>query len=121
MDSWATPALGRAPRHRRGPGPKERQHWWRTRRRRSYTLHTVEALAEDQSRRSGGTSEDWAGVAALVEDLGRWTSRELAGGVMSRLWCGRSSDSDAQDLLYAGPVQHAGPHHSTALMEQEER
>ena len=38
---------------------------------------------------------------------------------MSRLRCGRSLDSDGRDLLYAGPVQHAGPHHSTALMEQE--
>ena len=51
--------MGRAPRHRRGPELKERQHWWRTRRGRSYTLHTAEALAEDQSRRSGGPSEDW--------------------------------------------------------------
>jgi hypothetical protein len=38
---------------------------------------------------------------------------------MSRLLCGQSSDSDGRDLLYAGPVQHAGPHHSTALMGQE--
>ena len=51
----AAPAVGRAC----GPEPKERPHWWRTRRGRSYTLHTAEALAEDQSRRSGGTSEDW--------------------------------------------------------------
>ena len=39
---------------------------------------------------------------------------------MSRLRCGRSSDSDGRDLVYAGPGQHAGPHHSTALMEQGE-
>ena len=55
----AAPAAGRAPRHRQGQGPNERPRWWRTRRGRSYTLHTAEALAEDQSRRSGGTSEDW--------------------------------------------------------------
>ena len=36
---------------------------------------------------------------------------------MSRLRCGQGSDSDGRDLLYAGPSQHAGPHHSTALME----
>jgi hypothetical protein len=51
--------VNRASRRRRWPEPKERQVWWRTRRGRSYTLHTAEALAEDQSRRSGGTSEDW--------------------------------------------------------------
>jgi hypothetical protein len=55
----AAPAVGRAPRRRRGPEPKERPNWWRTGRGRSYTLHPAEALAEDQSRRSGGTSEDW--------------------------------------------------------------
>ena len=38
---------------------------------------------------------------------------------MSQLLCGWSSDLDGQDLLYAGPVLHAGPHHSTAPMEQE--
>ena len=41
-----------------GPGPEERQHWWWSRRGRSYTLHTAEALAEDQGRRSGGARED---------------------------------------------------------------
>ena len=40
---------------------------------------------------------------------------------MSRLRCGRSSDSDGRDLLYAGLVQHARQHYSTALMEQGER
>ena len=59
VDRMAAPAVGRAPRRRRGPEPEERPHWWRTRRGRSYTLHTAEALAEDQNRRSGGTSEDW--------------------------------------------------------------
>ena len=59
VDRMAAPAVGRATRRRRWPEPKERPHWWRTRRGRSYTLHTAEALAEDQSRRSGGTSEDW--------------------------------------------------------------
>ena len=51
--------MGRASRRRRGPEPKERPHWWRTRRGRSYTLHPAEALAEGQSRRIGSTSEDW--------------------------------------------------------------
>ena len=54
----AAPAVGRASRHRRWPEPTGRPHWWRTRRGRSYTLHTAEALAEDQ-RRSSDTSEDW--------------------------------------------------------------
>jgi hypothetical protein len=40
---------------------------------------------------------------------------------MSRLRCGRSSDSDGRDLRFAGLVQHARPHHSTAPMEQGER
>ncbi len=44
-----------------------------------------------------------------------------AGGVMSRLRCGRNTNSDGQDLRFAGLVQHAGPHHSTAPMEQGER
>ena len=30
----AAQAAGRVPRHRQGPGPNERQHWWRTRRGR---------------------------------------------------------------------------------------
>ena len=51
--------MGRASRRRRGPEPKERPGWWRTRRGRSYTLHPAEALAEGQSRRIGSTSEDW--------------------------------------------------------------
>ena len=46
---------------------------------------------------------------------------EVRRGVMSRQQCGRGSDTDGRDLLYAGPVQHAGPLHSTALMEQGER
>ena len=55
----AAPGLGRASRYRRGPEPEERQHWWRTRHGRSFTLHPAEALAEGQSRRIGSTSEDW--------------------------------------------------------------
>ena len=50
--------MGWASRNRQGPGPKERPHWWRTRRGRSFALHPAEALT-DQNRRSGGTSEDW--------------------------------------------------------------
>ena len=38
---------------------------------------------------------------------------------MRRLRCGRSSASEGWDLLYTGPVQHVGLHHSTALLEQE--
>ena len=40
-----------------------------------------------------------------------------------RLRCGGSSDSDGQDQGFAGLVtsQHAGPHHSTAPMQQGER
>ena len=44
----------------------------------------------------------------------QWTSMEPAGGVMNRLWCGRSSDSDGWSLHIARPEQHAGPRHSTA-------
>ena len=42
---------------------------------------------------------------------------------MSRLRCGGSSDSDGQDQGFAGLVtsQDAGPHHSTAPMQQGER
>ena len=42
-----------------GPRQKERPQCWRTRRGRSYTLHTTEALVEVQTRRSGDASEDW--------------------------------------------------------------
>ena len=59
VDRMAEPAGGRAPRRRRGQEPKERPHWCRTTRGRSYTLHTAEALTEDQSQRSGSASEDW--------------------------------------------------------------
>ena len=43
-------------------------------------LHTMAALAEGQSRHSGGASEDWGrrggtGAAAPVEDRRRQTSR----------------------------------------------
>jgi len=44
----------------------------------------------------------------------QWISMEPAGGVMNRLWCGRSSDSDGWSLHIARPEQHAGPRHSTA-------
>ena len=75
VDSMAAPAVGRAPRRRRGQEPKEQQHWWRTRPGCSYTQHTAEALAEDQSRRSDGTSADWGWRGGPVEDRGRWTSK----------------------------------------------
>jgi hypothetical protein len=42
-----------------------------------------------------------AGAEAPVEDRGR---RTPTGGVMSRLRCGRSSDSDGRDLRLAGLV-----------------
>ena len=80
--------------------------------------HGAEALAEDQSRRSGGTSEDWGWRSGSCGGQGPMDI-EVACRLCMR--CGRSSDSDGRDLLYAGPVQHAGPHHSTALMEQGER
>jgi hypothetical protein len=42
-----------------------------------------------------------------------------AGGVMGRLRCGRNTASDGRDLRFAGLVQHAGPHHSTAPMDSD--
>ena len=44
----------------------------------------------------------------------QWTSLEPTGGVMNRLRCCRSSDSDGRSLQIAGPGQHAGLRHSTA-------
>ena len=38
---------------------------------------------------------------------------------MSRLWCGPELGLGWPGSTLAGSVQHAGPHHSTALMEQE--
>jgi hypothetical protein len=84
-------------------------------------LHTAEALAENQSRRSGGASEDWGRRGGTGRGPGPTDIEEPAGGVMSRLRCGRNADSDGRDLRSAGLVQHARPHHSTALMEQGER
>ena len=83
VDRMAALEVGRAPRRRRVPEPKEQQHWWRTRRGRSYRQHTAEALVEDQSRCSGGTSEDWG-------------------------WRNRSLDSDGLDLFYAGRYNMQG-------------
>ena len=58
------------------------------------------------------------GMAAIhgyvVHGYIHWTSTEPSGGVMTRLRCGRSSDSDGRSLHIAGPGQHAGPRHSTA-------
>ena len=101
----AAPAERWTPQPRRGPGPKERTHWWRTRRGRGYMLHTTEGLAEGQSRSIGGTSTDWGrrggtGGGPEPKDI-----KGPAGGVMSRLRCGRSSDSDGRDLRFAGLVQ----------------
>ena len=81
-----------------------------------YTLHTAEALAEDQGRRNGGASEDWDRRGGTGGGPGPTDIEEPAGGVMSRLRCGRNADSDGRDLRSAGLVQHTGPHHSTALM-----
>ena len=115
------PAGWRSTAGRRPAVAKELPHWWRTRRGRSYTpLHLAEELAETRADAAAVPVRTGAGAAGPVEDWSRWTSRKLAGGVMSRLRFGRSSDSDGRDLLYAGQVQHAGPHHSTALMEQGE-
>ena len=75
----------------------------RTRRRRSYTLHTVEELAEGQSRRSGGASEDWG-----------WRGSTSGGPGLMDIEEARRRSLDCRDLHYAVPVQHTGPHHSTA-------
>ena len=98
IGSGAAPAERRAPRHRRGPGPEERTDWWRTRRGRGYMLHTTEALAEGQSRRSGGTSADWGRRSGTGGGPEPKYIEGPAGGVMSRLRCGQSSDSDGQGL-----------------------
>jgi hypothetical protein len=68
----------------------------------------VEALAEGQSRRSGGTSADWGQRSGTGRGPAPKDMEGPAGGVMSRLRCGRSSDSDGRDLRFARPVQPAG-------------
>ena len=45
----------------------------------------------------------------------QWTSMEPAGGVMNRLWDGKSSDSDGRSLHIAGLGQRPVPRHSTTL------
>ena len=97
----------RAARHRRRPGPEEKTHWWVTRCGSSYTLHIMAALAEGQSRHSGGASEDWGRRGGTGGGPAPTDIEGPAGGVMSRLRCGRSSDSDGRDLRFAGPVQPA--------------
>ena len=62
--------MGRASRRRRGQGPKERPHWWRTTRRRSYTLHPAEELAETRAAAAAVPVRTGAGAAAPVEDRG---------------------------------------------------
>ena len=106
IGSGAAPAERRTPRSRQGPGPEKRTHWWRTR-RGGYMLHTTEGLAEGQSRRSGGTSADWGRRSGTGGGPEPKDIEGPAGGVMSRLRCGRSSDSDGLDLRlrFAGPVQ----------------
>ena len=84
-------------------------------------LHIMAALAEDQSRHSGGASEDWGRRGGTGGGPAPTDIEGPAGGVMSRLRCGRSSDSDGRDLRFAGLVQPARPHHSTAPEEQGER
>ena len=100
---------------------------------------------ESRSRRSGHTGEPpdvdadtrytlrrrWRRTSADGGGLGparphRWKTggptdiEGPAGGVMSRLRCSRNADSDGRDLRFAGLVQHAVPHHSSARMEQRE-
>jgi hypothetical protein len=53
-------------------------------------------------------------VGNVVQGYIQWTSTEPSGGVMTRLRCGRSSDSDGRSLHIAGLGQAAGPRHSTA-------
>ena len=79
------------------------------------------ALAEGQSRHSGGASEDWGRRGGTGGGPAPTDIEGPAGGVMNRLRCGRSSDSDGRDLRFAGPVQPAKQHHSTAPVEQGER
>ena len=64
--------------------------------------------SEDEEQRAAG------GPGPRIQWYIQRTSREPAGGVMNRLRCGRSSDSDGRSLHIAGPGQHAGPRHSTA-------
>ena len=110
----------RAARHRRGPGLEEKTLWWVTRRGSSYALHIMAALAEGQSRHSDGASEDWGRRGGTGGGPAPTDIEGPAGGVMSRLRCGRSSDSDGRDLRFAGLVQPARQHHSTAPEEQGE-
>ena len=121
VGSGTAPAERRASRHRRGRGRRSgrtggepgagaairytpRRRWRRTR-----------ADAAAVPVRTG------AGAAAPVEDRGRRTSR----GPQSESWadCGAAGarNSDGRDLRFAGLVRHAGPHRSTAPMEQGER
>ena len=65
------------------------------------------ALAEGQSRHGGGASEDWGRRGGTGGGPAPTDIEGPAGGVMSRLRCGRSSDSDGRDLRFAGPVQPA--------------
>ena len=78
-------------------------------------------MAEGQSRHSGGASEDWGRRGGTGGGPAPTDIEGPAGGVMNQLRFGRSSDSDGRDLRFARPVQPAGPHHSTVLMEQGER
>ncbi len=61
-----------------------------------------------------------SGHGALTHRDGRGTWKhamdieEPAGGIMNRLRCCRSSDSDGRGLHTAGPGQPAGPRHVTA-------
>ena len=61
-------------------------------------LHIMPALAEDQGRHSGGASEDWGRRGGTGGGPAPTDIEGPAGGVMSRLRCGRSSDSDGRDL-----------------------
>ena len=70
------PAVGRAPRHRQGPGPNERPHWWRTRRGRSYNMRMTPAAGwhGGAGRGPGAAVPALAGAegaAALVENQAR--------------------------------------------------
>jgi hypothetical protein len=79
-------------------------------------------LGSEEERAAGGAGPGVADPGrarsligmAEVHGYTQWTSRESAGGVMNRLRCGRSSDSDGWRLHTAGPGQLAGPPHSTA-------
>ena len=60
------------------------------------------ALAEGQSRHSDGASEDWGRRGGTGGGPAPTDIEGPAGGVMNRLRCGRSSDSDGRDLRFAG-------------------